>query len=207
MKRNLYYMAPRANVRSIATHGILALNVVRKCPEIASGSSSIADPFVNARRDRTILGGRSLHDYVPLYWATHTPMQYVRTVSPGGFPQEELVFFVMDADEVLGIPGVVTSDGNAASDDTAFYPGDGALPFIDWAIVATPNCYWKTYKRKKCAEVLVLERIPREYFRAVCCCNARALGVVRRDIASVGDPVAVRLANSANTQVAPALYY
>ena len=141
MKHNLYYMAPPANVRSIATHGILAFNLLRQNPRIASGSSSIADPFVNARRERLVLSGKSVHDYVPLYWATHTPMQYVRTMKPGGLSPGKLVCFVMDADELLALPGVLTTDGNAASDETQFYHGAGALAAIDWTIVATSTCF------------------------------------------------------------------
>jgi hypothetical protein len=82
-------------------------------------------------------------------------------------PQEQLIFFVFDAARVLAIPGVLTTDGNAASNETVFYRGNGALPYLDWRILTTRDCYSPEYKRKKCAEVLVPDWVPRDLITSV----------------------------------------
>lgn len=74
--------------------------------------------------------------------------------------QHDLVFFVLDASRVLEIPGVLTTDGNAASDETRFFKGDGAIPHLDWQILRNPCCYSRDYKRRKSAEVLVPDVVP-----------------------------------------------
>lgn len=74
---NLYYMAPIENAAFIAGFGILSYNTIHAKGDLAAIVHTIADPFVNNRRHGRNVAGRSLHDYVPLYWATHTPMQYV----------------------------------------------------------------------------------------------------------------------------------
>ncbi len=156
----LFYMAPIQNAAPIAALGILSYNQRHSMPALDSLTTSIADPFVNARRHGKQIGGRSLHDFVPLYWATHTPMQYVVTVKNGILRENDLVFFSLDAAQVLTLPGVMTTDGNAANDETAFYEGRGALDRLDWRILQTPNCYSRHYKRRKCAEVLVPDHVP-----------------------------------------------
>jgi hypothetical protein len=158
----LYYMAPFPNAVSIALCGIFSYNLRRASPNLNALAVSIADPFVNNHRHLKTIGGRPLHDYVPLYWATHTPMQYVVTVKDRSLPQEDLVFFVMNALEILTIPGVWTTDGNAASNETNRYPGAGAVPNLDWSVLSKPNCFSREYKRKKCAEVLVPDCVPRD---------------------------------------------
>jgi hypothetical protein len=126
--------------------GVLSFNTRRACAEqipILRQGTSIADPEVNSRLDRRSIDGRPLHEYANLYWVTHTPMQYVQTI-----PQDELVFFVFDADEILQLPGVLTTDGNAACNETQFFEGRGAEPYLDWRILNTPNCYSREYKRR-----------------------------------------------------------
>ncbi len=157
----LYYMAPlQPNAVLIALLGVFSFNQLHAVPEIADLTRSIADPFVNGRRHGIPIGSGTLHDFVPLYWAIHTPMQYVVTQRPGVFPQDELVFVVFDSTDILAIPSIWTTDGNAASNDTTPYVGVGALPYLDWKVLETPDCWSREYKRRKCAEVLVPDQIP-----------------------------------------------
>ncbi len=170
-KRPLYYMAPMGpppagNAALIRVIGIQSYNQRHKIPQLDQFVSSIADPSVNQRRHWRQIGERSLHDFVPFYWATHTPMQYV-TMRNKVIPQDDLVFFVCDAEEILELPGIWTSDGNTASDETSVFPGRGAEPLLDWKIINTRDCYWKEYKRKKCAKVLVPDCVPHELIKRV----------------------------------------
>lgn len=187
---NLFYMAPIQNAPYIAQYGVMSFNRVRSHSALTTASRSIADPFVNARRHSRFIDQRSLHDYVPLYWVTHTPMQYVVTIRDGKLSQEDLVFFVFDAQRVLQLPGVWTTDGNAASDETRFYEGADALPHLDWRILNTTNCYSKEYKRRKCAEVLVPDIIPRELIEEVAVYSEQAATKLRTLILQVSQSAA-----------------
>ena len=89
-------------------------------------------------------------------------MQYVLTI-----PNDELVFFVFDADEVLQLPGVLTTDGNAACNETKFFQGRGAEPHLDWRILNYRGRMYEEYKRKKCAEVLVPGKVCPELIKQI----------------------------------------
>lgn len=207
--RPLYYMAPVTCAPWIVLYGILSYNRVRQPHPIRPDTQSIADPFVNDRRDRLTINGTSLHDYVPLYWATHTPMQYVVTIKEKRLKEPDLIFFILDSDTVLSLPGVLTTDGNAASDKTGFWVGNGALPSIDWNIVKTDNCYSRLYKQKKCAEVLVPDEIPPALIKRICVMSVEAQTKLHAEVSRVA-----RIAHqhklfmrSMEPEIAPELYY
>lgn len=165
---HLYYMAPLCpNAALIYLNGILPYNIVRSTPTASAAVPSIADPTINHRRHKLLVDGKSLHDFVPLYWATRTPMQYV-ILRDGLIRREDLVFFVCDSARVLALPGVLTTDGNAASPDTTFYHGFSGIDAVDWRIVDTPDAWSREYRRKKAAEVLVPERVPPACIAHVC---------------------------------------
>ncbi len=132
-KRPLYCMAPMGpppagNAAMIRVIGILSYNQRHKNPQLGQFVSSIANPSVNQQRHWRQIGERTLHDFVPFCWATHTPMQYV-TMRDKVIPQDELVFFVCDAEEILELPGIWTSDGNTASNETSVFPGAERNPY------------------------------------------------------------------------------
>jgi hypothetical protein len=157
----LYYIAPlRPNAAYILLWGARCRNEIPKLMPYLDSTGQVLpvyadDPSVNSRRGRRLVGGAwcDLHDYVPLYWTTMTPTQYRMRERAGGF--ENIAIFVFDAAQILATPGIITTDGNAASSDTTLYEGDGALGFLDWKIINTPKALSREYKRKKCAEVLV----------------------------------------------------
>jgi len=164
----LYYMAPLQNSALIRGLGIYSYNDIRKHsvlskPEWSTYTESIADFAVNRRRHKKKIGKRGLHDYVPLYWATHTPMQYDVTIRDKRLNQDDLVFAVCDAEELLLVDDVRTTDGNAANDRTNVYPYDKALPHLDSEILKCRNPskyeYSDEYIRKKMAEVLVPKHV------------------------------------------------
>lgn len=165
---HFHYMAPLGNVRLIAVTGILSYNQVQRTtrnPEYnevmkAVGVKSIADPHVQFRRANRWIGNKSLHDYVPLYFGVHTPMQYVVTRDDIDNQHTTIVFIEIDIDTVFKRDGTVYTDGNAASSSTVFFDDEAGVDQIDWGIVYdTPNCYSAEYKRKKCAEVLVPDSV------------------------------------------------
>ena len=68
---HLHYIAPIVNMPSILFRGILSYNKVQKIKHV-----NYAPWEVQQRRDSPIPDiGKMIHDYVPLYFAIHTPMQ------------------------------------------------------------------------------------------------------------------------------------
>lgn len=162
----LYYMAHIHNIPSILEHGILCYNKARNVKH-----KSISDHHVQSRRDRRFIEGyRTIHDYVPLYFATHTPMQYVITQngeSPYYISPLFLAFIEVDPIKVFQTPGVVFTDGNSACRETRFFKDMNDLEQIDWDIIKKKRCFSREYKRKKSAEVLIPDRIPVDYFLGI----------------------------------------
>jgi len=165
------------NVPSILTRGILSYNLISR-KQITH--RNIAAAGVQQIRNKTIpLTKRSIHEYVPLYFATQTPMQYVITQPAEtrgresvACPTKHLVFLDLDASQVFRQPGVIFSDGNAArSSETSFYADLADLDKLDWATINCPGDYEgssgkyynREWKRKKSSEVLVPEKVPPQY--------------------------------------------
>lgn len=97
---------------------------------------SIALEDVQDLRDRVFIWDfslqrpRSLHSYVPFYFATHTPMLYMKYKD--GL-QNEIVFFE-GSRSILLQPGVVFTNGNATNQQLAKYRDETVL-----VIPATPS--------------------------------------------------------------------
>ena len=151
----LHYIAPIANVASIIKHGILANRLAAKLPH-----ESIAMQEVQGRRvDKRIPGGRSLHDYVNLYFDAHNPM-----LSKRRSQNHNICVLRVDA-RVLDLEGVIVTDRNAASSYARFYPMASGIAALDKRLVYAQ--YWThqdpyeamTQKSIKCAEVLVPDRV------------------------------------------------
>ena len=68
----------------------------------------------------------------------------------------------------LQLPGILTTDGNAASDETQFFSGRGAETHLDWTVLNCRKCLSPEYIRKKAAEVLIPDRVPPELIKQVC---------------------------------------
>jgi hypothetical protein len=164
----LYYMTPVANVPSILHHGILSHNTAAGLPH---ADFSLA--WMQDQRDRTTIpiGNRPLHDYANLYFATHTPMQYVLThPNKWGHPQisqDELVFVEVDPVRAFLAPGMVFTDGNAGRYLTCFYCDPKDLQCLDWNILRQKRGTNSDYRRLKAAEVLVWDRIPVDWFMRI----------------------------------------
>ncbi len=174
--RHLHYMTHIDNVPSILADGILPHSVVTKK---GLAHKDIADAEVQQHRNGIVPStGKPIHEYVPLYLATQTPMQYVIThpARTRGREQivypEDLVFIDVDAGRILGQSGVVFCDGNAASSKTSFYNNLCDLDKLDWKTIHCPGdykgsggkCYDADWKRNKSSEVLVPERIASDLF-------------------------------------------
>ena len=157
--KELHYIAAIKNVASIMTEGILSHKKAEKLPHY-----SVAMPEVQELRAKKIVpGGRPLHDYANLYVCARNPMLYKRC------DQHDKLCVLRVSPDVLDLRNVVISDGNAASEYTAFGPSPWGLRLIDNELVflerwTDPDVIKKWHKaRVKCAEVLVPDRVDSRY--------------------------------------------
>lgn len=154
--RELHCIMPMINLESVQRLGILSHARAEKVPH-----RSIADQDVQARRaNRKIPNGRRLHEYANLYIDARNPMMYRRR----GMHLDFCVLRVHT--DALDIEGTIIADGNAASDWTAFYSSPTGLAAIDRDLVLAYSWTGENQlerSRKRCAEVLVPDRVSPEY--------------------------------------------
>lgn len=151
----LHCIMPVDNIPSVMTYGILSYERAAKLKH-----HSVAMQPVQDRRDqKQVPGGLKLHQYANLYFHSRNPMLYKR--------QNEVscLCVLRVSTDVLDIGGTVVSDQNAASDYVRFlHPSQWRLmPFddiyaMDWRHPNDPIAFWR-HKARKCAEVLVPQRI------------------------------------------------
>jgi hypothetical protein len=147
----LHYITAISNVPSIMKYGILCYRNAKKI-----GHVTVAMPEVQDRRaKKRVPGAQPLHSYANLYLCARNPMLFkLRNL------HKDLCVLRVDTD-VLDLPGVVITDGNAASNYTRFWPSPVGLSKVDKNLVFAK--FWTDQnqivewqkKRAKCAEVLV----------------------------------------------------
>ncbi|MCD6230833.1 MAG: DUF4433 domain-containing protein [Dehalococcoidia bacterium] len=166
----LHYIVHLRNMPSIFAQGILCHERVQNLDHYDFSNASVQ----RRRRRQVPKIGKEIHRYVPLFFTTHTPMQYILiTNAPTkgrkqSLSQEELVIIEINANRVFQLEGVFFTDGNAASKQTKFYSDVADLDKLDWDIIHLPNeypqCYNSDYQRKKASEVLVPDHVPIGFF-------------------------------------------
>ena len=157
--KELHYITPIANVHSILKLGILSHNRAKRVRH-----ESVAMKEIQDRRAKvTIPRGRKLHCYVNLYICARNPMMYKRRAQ-----HQELCVLKINPD-VIDLPGVVITDGNASSGYTRFYSAPDGLANVDreWTFADNwqdPDPIQK-YKKTaaKCADVLVPDKVNLDY--------------------------------------------
>ena len=158
--RYLFHLTHRTNVLGIARDGLLSHRTAheRNLP------LDISNREVNEKRGKTLdkVHDRPLHDYVPLYFRARNPM-----LSALRGLRDDIVVLYVDRD-VIDRPGVVFTDGNAVSAATRFFSEVVDLAQLDWACLRAYD--WTAFedgRRKRCAEVLVPDRVAPESIRRV----------------------------------------
>ena len=166
MEDNLaFHMTTISQAANIAVFGLKSRNIMRHV--LPATEHTLANLDVVGRRMDLAIFGRSICDYVPLYWIYRTPMQYASTVGDGRrIRNEDVVFFVFNVGKLMGLP-VVTSDGNATSRETCFYPGWGAWEHLDWKALNYDGPCREEYKRLKHAEILIEDQVPYHFAQAI----------------------------------------
>lgn len=167
----LFHITHRNNLESIAQSGLKPHNQAHADHDPVD----ISDPSVNQRRSRhDPVHGRSLHDYVPLYFRARNPMLYRRSNV-----QEDLAILYVHKSVML-IPGAIFTDGNAASKSTRFFDDLEDLDQLDWECLRAER--WSDFddgRRRRCAEVLVPRVLPFALVSAIVVQNMDSLTAAR----------------------------
>jgi hypothetical protein len=182
----LYNSFHRDNLASIMQHGIVSHQLAERIAH-----RDIADQGVQETRAGKIVppDRRPLHSYANLYINPRNIVVYrfiKDTIDAGGSSDDICIVRVSLA--VLDIPGVVVTDRNAASWPQWMAPDDGLAALDHSDVFAT---YWngKDHAQRMCAEVLVPDRVPPEYFEAVIVCSSAA----QRAVGAMSGRVAVEV--------------
>ncbi|MBM0232659.1 DUF4433 domain-containing protein [Micromonospora sp. STR1_7] len=164
----LHYIAPVANLPSMAKWGLVSHNLARSVEHASVAAEEIQD----RRAGKRVPQGLLLHDYVNLYLHARNPMMS-RLRNGGCAP---IVVLRIDP-SVLDLPNAIIADGNAAADYTRFYPSPQGIERLDeervyarWWTDSDRIVYFEK-KRKRCAEVLIPERIAVEFIRGAYVCD------------------------------------
>ena len=154
--RELHYIAPISNLRSILQRGLLSHALASRVKH-----DTVAKPGVQERRSKVIVpNGLPLHRYVNLYFCARNPMLFARREQ-----HESLAMLRVDT-AVLDISSVVVSDQNAASTYVRFGKSPAGLQMVDfnrvfaeyWTNPDDPIAEWR-HKSVKWHEVLVPKQV------------------------------------------------
>jgi len=133
MNRNdlleLHYITEISNVALIMAYGILSHKRAGRVKHNSVAMEEIQD----RRKRKAVPGGRPLHEYVNLYICARNPMLYKLRSK-----HAELCVLRINTD-VLDLPGVVITDGNASSDYALSRAAPQGLKIVDHALTFAEN--------------------------------------------------------------------
>jgi O-acetyl-ADP-ribose deacetylase (regulator of RNase III) len=162
--KGLFYITHVENVPSILKHGILSHGQIeaQNVPFTAIYDAAI----VSNRKAKPTPDRASLWEYANLYFQPRNPMMY-RVVCERRRTDVAVVGVKPD---VLQLPHVLITDGNAASGPTRFFNVSDGLEVIEgqWRDIQAE--YWNNLngsKRKIMAECLVPERITPDHVHTI----------------------------------------
>ena len=168
----LHCIMPMANVGSAMTHGILSYERAAKLIH----QSVAMQPVQDKRDQKQVPGGLKLHRYANLYFHARNPMLFKRR------DEAPALCVLRVSVEVLNLPGAVITDCNAASDYVRY------LAPAQWALLNFDDIYaldWRhpnnaarlyQHRSRKCAEVLVPQRVDTSYLAGAYAVDAAAAG-------------------------------
>lgn len=171
----LYHMTHKDNIENVLNNGLLSHNMARNDGFI---KTDIADNQVNDRRSkREPIFGRSIHEYVPLYFNPKNPMLFVRNNM-----EDDIVIIAVES-RVMTMENSLFTNGNAAATSTSFYLDLEDLKNLDWKCIQAD--YWNDFpdgKRIRCSEVLVFPKIEISDIARIYCNDASTANFVKSKV-------------------------
>lgn len=157
----LYNIVSIHNIKSIFQHGILSRNLIE---QMGINHIDISDNEVQSRRNRVVVpGGFELHAYANVYFNPRNAMLYKRLNW-----LNNLCVLKIDK-RVLDLKNTVISDANASAAGTSFWAPEDALKILNFNTIYSKSWDFPDYRKRlyykqtMMAEVLVLNKISKEY--------------------------------------------
>ena len=189
--RGLYYITHIDNLRSILKRGILSPKSIEAEKGQGMSMTKETDKKDNIKsKSRTVpeICKKNLLHYANLFFQPRNPMLY-RAIFDRGAEK----FVVLEvANQILGQPGVVITDGNATNEITRFYVPSKKTKISRQQLTIIKNEWWKECdgsKRKIMAECLVPDRVKPEYIRSVIVVDDKTTNQVRGLVDNLQLPV------------------
>lgn len=155
-------------LEEVLTNGMYSKNSGHEIP----GYINIGDADLIKQRDEYVVRidppNGHLGDYIPFYFAGHSPMLLnIKTGYRGikKYPQSELVFLVCKISDIIeNCPHWCFTDGHAKSSITQFHNNIEDLSLLDWDTInlqfwSSTEDDWDRMRRKQ-AEFLVKKHVP-----------------------------------------------
>jgi hypothetical protein len=147
----LYHITHVDNLENIIKKGLLSHTIAHS---LRINKRDISNQLVQAKRNH-------VHDKVPLFFNILNPMTYTFS------NKRDLVVLKIDKMVIL-LPGVIFTDGNAASISTKYFTSINDLDKLNWNCIN--GLFWNDFtdgKRIKCAEVLVPHKITSKHIKEI----------------------------------------
>lgn len=161
VNRSIYHFTHIDNLEGLLKTGFLAKNH-SDFPE--SAHRSVAADGIQARRAKmkvTCGLGGVVHDYVPLYFGSVSPM-LLSVVNQKNVDQMEIIYFEFSID-LVNRNDVVFTDASANTEEPPkFYFDSSDLNKLNWEEIDSRkwSCDDDTHKHQRMAEVLVYSHLP-----------------------------------------------
>ncbi|WP_422449199.1 DUF4433 domain-containing protein [Thermoanaerobacterium sp. DL9XJH110] len=175
--KEFHYITHINNLKSICEKGILSYNLANKFDHTSIAMQEVQ----NRRENKQVPGGRSLHEYVNLYFCARNPMLYLRR----NLHSEICILRV--SPKIVYIKGAIVADRNASSDYVRFYPSPEGIENIDKDLVFAE--YWThpdniffecKHKSIKCAEILIPDRVNPNFIEGLYVSEAKIRNIIRK---------------------------
>ncbi len=195
----LFRMIHYQNLQYILQNGLCCANHALKDPDyIPIGDSSL----IQARNicDVPIIPPNgNLSEYVPFYFAGHSPMLYMimkgyKNVTK--YPQKDIIYLVFNVQDVInsGVEWCFT-DGHAKANITKYFNDLNDLNQIDWEIIKSKS--WENTekdpdrKRKKACEFLVKNFLPISLLKGIIVFDKNTENIVQNVLNIVNLPIKI----------------
>ena len=179
---SLFYITHIDNVPSIISNGILSHNSVE---DAKLEHTPVYDHAIISNRKKMETGaGKSLWEYVNLYFQPRNPMLYQVLIKNS----IDCIVMIAVKKSVIETLGVFICDGNAASVDTRFYSNNKFSVIEPEILKQIKIKYWKSHdssKRKIMAECLVPEKVPSHLIEAIYVGNRNAADKITKSVPSL----------------------
>lgn len=137
--------------------------------------------------------GGTLSDYIPFYFAGHSPMLYNICTGYGSvdkYPQSDLIYICCLLNSVVESKlEWFFTDGNAKNAITSSYNHIDNLNRLDWDVISSNNwgaVYGQDRQRRKMSEFLVKDYIPVKYIQGIIVKNQTMNEFVSAVLAQLG---------------------